>query len=626
MPTAAGSRSLLWTLGAPDDLALREREAMFVWVRWAFVLVGALSAVADYGRSPVAAWGAVGLLAAVNVVAAVAPHALRSVRPLRAVAAAVYLTDFTVVTIALFNYADRVDTATPLLMILVVLEGAMRWNVAGGVAGGTAGGAVVVAWMAHREATFDVAFSLSTAGARVGAYVLTGALLGGLIRQLDRGGREVARNLRRSEAINTFVTEAPRISVAEAAQRLARVLHDDLGFERTAVLLVPDEGPGRLRLVATAGYEGVDVERYREFPVEMGVVGRCFRTGEAQFLPDAVDDPDYLEVDPTSRAEMSVPLRSRDGVIGVIDVASTRVAAFDDGDLRFLETVAAQVGRAVENARVAEIERATIRELEELAAMKDDFIAIANHELRTPVTTIAGFAQSLLRQRDVLTQEEMDDAIERIARQSAHLRGLIEDLLTVPGRERAVRDVAIGPVDVSTVAQDVARELAPDDGHHALEVDVPGDVPPVQADPNALRRVFVNLVGNAVKYSPDGGTVHVRARSENGQGEGPEGGQEEGQEEGMVLIEVVDQGMGIAEEHRPLLFTKFGRLPTSDYQRGGMGLGLFIVKALVEEMGGHVGVDSSVGEGSRFWFRLRATPMDEALPAGPEQSSDTPVS
>jgi signal transduction histidine kinase len=399
--------------------------------------------------------------------------------------------------------------------------------------------------------------------------------------------------MRRTQAVGQFAVEAPRLSIDEAAERLAAVLERDLDFERAAVVVVADDRPSMFRLVATAGYEQERVEQYREFPVSLGVVGRAYRTGEPQLLETIESDPDYLDVDPTTRSEMAVPLRGRDTVFGVIDVASRRPAAFDADDLRFLETAAAQLGRAFDNARLAEMERQTIRELEELAAMQDDFIAIANHELRTPVTTIAGFAQSLLKQRDVLTQEEVDDAIERIARQSARLRSLIEDLLTAPREGDRGDRIALVPVTLAAVADEVVRELDPDDGRHRFLVRVAPDLPDVQADPEALRRVLTNLVSNAVKYSPEGGAVVVDAEPHPDEPE-------------RVRVAVRDEGIGIAPGDVPALFTKFGRIPKAAATSGGMGLGLFIVKELVEGMGGEVGVESAPGRGSCFWFTLDA--------------------
>lgn len=576
----------LWTPGASEVERLREREAMFVWVRWLFSLFAVFALVADEGRWPWIAWSAPAFLAGVNVVAATLPSRLERAGPLRALGVCVNFADGVAVSGAMFNYASNVDTATGLLMMLVVLEAALRFELAGGLVAGLLAGGEGLMWSQYREAEYGFDYAWSTVWARTGAYVLGGLLLGVVISQLERAGRQVRAQLRRTDAVGRFAIDAPRLPVDEAANRLAAILHDDLEFEFAALMVVDEDDPSVFRLVAGAGYEPGVLDMYATFPISSGVVGRCFRTGEAQLLPDVSGDPDYMEVDPRTQSEMTVPLRARGTVFGAIDVASPRPGAFDEEDLRFLEAAAAQMAVAFDNARLAEIERTTIDELEALSALKDDFIAIANHELRTPVTTIAGFAQSLLKQRDVLTQDEMDDAIERIARQSAHLKRLIEDLLAVPGA-RGRRGLEREPVRLPDVVDEVVRELDPGDGLYEFEVAVEPSVPPIAADRSALRRVLTNLIGNAIKYSPGGGRVAVRAMPD-----GP-----------LVRVDVVDEGIGIATQDIPLLFTKFGKAAGTE-DGGGMGLGLFIVRELVEDMGGDVGVESEPGRGSRFWFRL----------------------
>ncbi len=615
----------LWTLGASSEQRLREREGLFIGVRWVIAACGVLAVAADGGRHPGLVWLAPLLVGLVNVVAALGRRRLRTVRSLTALGVAVTATDGLVALGAMFNYADNADSATGLLLVLVVLEAALRWGVAGGLTVGALAAAATTGWMLHRDATAVVEFRVSTAGARAGVLLLAGLLLGVVVKHLDLAGREVREGFRRTEAVSRFALEAPRLTVGEAARQLARILHEDLDLERTAIVTVPDDRPDVFRLVATAGYDEDTVSGYRTISNDLGILGRCLRTGRAQLQPEVTEDPDYLEVDPATRSEMAVPMRSGDAIFGVIDVAATRPHAFTEEDLRFLETAAAQLARAFENTRLAEMERQTIAELERLSAFKDDFIAIANHELRTPVTTIAGFAASLVDQRDELTPEEVDDAIERIARQSAHLKRLIEDLLTVPDEGSARQSVATPAgeptaVELARMLRDVADELAPDDGRHQIVVDVPTELL-ARGRPDAVRRVLANLVNNAVRYSPDGGPVILRARAgdeceagerEAGErrGEGHrEGHRDPERSQGMVRVEIEDRGMGIDPADVPTLFTKFGRLGGPD-ARGGMGLGLFIVKELVEEMGGSVGVESEAGVGSRFWFSLPEAPLD----------------
>lgn len=588
-PAMGPLRPGLWSLGVPEEVRLRQVELLIVPVRWAVVAFAAVTMTQDTGRSPALAWALPVLIVLTNVVATAMPRrAATTARTLRHLAVLVTAADGAVVVAAMFNYARNVDSATALLPVLVVMEAGIRWGRLGGIASGLAFGGISIGWMAYRDGRGFADFRTSAAIVRGATFLLAGVLLGTVVHQLELAGRELRRRLRRTDAVGRFAIDAPRLDLDEAAVRLARILHEDLAFERAAVVMSLQPDRGMFRLVATAGYGHLDVSRYREFPLSEGVVGRCFRTGEAQLVTDVRADPDYLEVDPETRSEMAVPLRSGEQVFGVIDIASTRLSAFNEEDLRFLETVGAQLGRAFDNVRLAELERSTIQELERLSAMKDDFIAIANHELRTPVTTIAGFAQSLLKQRDVLTQEEIDDAIERIARQSARLRGLIENLLAVPRVETGFGGLVTEAVPVGDLARETLHDIEPHDGRRELVVDVPSDLPAVRGDPVAVRRVLMNLVSNAIRYSPEGRPVVVRARVDGG----------------SVRVEVVDRGLGIRADDLPHLFQKFGLLNGGDAAPTGMGLGLFIVKGLVEQMGGTVGVRSTPGHGSTFWFRL----------------------
>lgn len=588
-------RPRLWWLLTQDEARLRAVEAFLSRIRWIVVVLAFVAVALDAGRAPVAGWGFAVLLLLVNLGALAGLRTARRGAALRALGAVVAGGDGAAAVIAMFNYAHHADSATTMLPLLVVMEAAIRWELPGALIAAAAGGVTNVAWVLYRASAFGFEARGATIVARAGTYLVGGLLLGHAMRQLTEAGREAQRRAQRTEAVARFANDAPRLGFDETAQRLAGLLRDDFGYERTAVVVVADDDRSTFRLVATTGYEHVDLAPYHRFPVTRGVVGRCLRTGEPQLLADVEGDPDYMAVDPLTRSEMAVPLRGREGVFGVIDVAATETGAFDDEDLALLEAVGAQVARAFENARLAEVERKTVQELEELAAMKDDFIAIANHELRTPVTTIAGFAQSLLRQRASMSEEEVADAIERIARQSIRLRSLIEDLLTVPRTEGARRGLQLGDVCLEEVADEVVREFRVRDERCRIVTELGSDLPAVRADADALRRVIVNLLDNATKYSPEGATVTLRARSEDG----------------AIRVEVEDEGPGVPPEYVDKLFTKFGRAVGAAGRPGGMGLGLFIVKELVEEMGGSVGVDTIPGRGSCFWFRLRTSTEGE---------------
>ena len=216
--------------------------------------------------------------------------------------------------------------------------------------------------------------------------------------------------------------------------------------------------------------------------------------------------------------------------------------------------------------------------------MKSDFVSTVSVELRTPLTSIYGFAQTLLREDVAFGEVERRTFLEFIARESERLTAIVDALLNVARLDTGDLTVSLVPTDVGSVVSEVVTSASPGgNGHHFVaDLDVEGVA--VQADPDKLRQVLDQLVSNAVKYSPDGGTVTVSARCVDE----------------AVEVAVADEGIGIPQSERERIFSKF-------YKAGGAqgtGLGLFIAQGLVREMGGRMWVDSEEGRGSRFAFEL----------------------
>jgi PAS domain S-box-containing protein len=219
--------------------------------------------------------------------------------------------------------------------------------------------------------------------------------------------------------------------------------------------------------------------------------------------------------------------------------------------------------------------------------MKSDFVSTVSHELRTPLTSIYGFAQTLLREDIVFAEEERRTFMGYIARESERLTTIVDTLLNVARLDNGDLRLSLEATDVgSLVGAVVAGIAAARPNGHRFVADLPDRDLRAQADPDKLRQVLDQLVSNAVKYSPQGGTVTISARRS------------------MNTVEVVvaDEGAGIAPSERQRIFSKFYK--AGDGQGSGTGLGLFIAHGLVEEMGGRMWVDSGEGEGSRFAFEL----------------------
>jgi PAS domain S-box-containing protein len=222
--------------------------------------------------------------------------------------------------------------------------------------------------------------------------------------------------------------------------------------------------------------------------------------------------------------------------------------------------------------------------------MKSDFVSTVSVELRTPLTSIYGFAQTLLREDVAFGEVERRTFLEFIARESERLTAIVDALLNVARLDTGDLTVSLMPTDVASVVGEVVTNASPTTNGHRFVADVDVEGVAVQADPDKLRQVLDQLVSNAVKYSPEGGTVTVSAR----------------RVDDAVELAVADEGIGIPQSERERIFSKF-------YKAGGgqgTGLGLFIAQGLVREMGGRMWVDSEEGRGSRFAFALPMAARD----------------
>ena len=236
-----------------------------------------------------------------------------------------------------------------------------------------------------------------------------------------------------------------------------------------------------------------------------------------------------------------------------------------------------------------------------LEKLKADFIATVSHELRTPIAAVHGAAKTLERQDIILPEESRRHLLEIISEQSERLVAIVNDILLASQVDDHNLALTTERVDAAELARRVVEAART---HTAkgltLELVAPPGLPAVAADADKLRQVLANLVGNAVKYSPDGGRIEVRL----------------GPRERNLCIAVRDEGLGIAEPELDRIFEKFYRVdPNMTRGVSGSGLGLYICRELVRRMGGSIWVESKVGSGSTFFVVLPlATPEVHAEP------------
>ncbi|MGC9974436.1 MAG: ATP-binding protein [Gaiellaceae bacterium] len=231
---------------------------------------------------------------------------------------------------------------------------------------------------------------------------------------------------------------------------------------------------------------------------------------------------------------------------------------------------------------------------------KSDFVSSISHELRAPLTSIFGFAETLLRRGELFDDLQRQTFLAYISSESERLTGIVDALLDVAELDSGDLKVELTSFDVGNVVREVVESARADlagareDGH-TFVIDLPDEPLGAQADREKLRLVLVNLIDNAIKFSPKGGTVNVAGQRRSG----------------TIELRVADEGVGIPEEERERIFRKFYR-GSSSVLSGGAGLGLFITRGLVTAMGGRIWVDSAEGEGSTFALELPSRGGTEA--------------
>lgn len=258
---------------------------------------------------------------------------------------------------------------------------------------------------------------------------------------------------------------------------------------------------------------------------------------------------------------------------------------------RFLRRIVSPVSGVGELGQEVVVIYQDITEQKEVEQLKDDFLSIASHELKTPLTSIMGYTQLLSRRLGPADEQaSSQEAVEVIEAQCRRMKRLIEDLLDVSRIERGTLETARAAVDLPRLVGEVLTRFEGSSPKHDIRLTCLGKDILVWGDEGRLDQALSNLVSNALKYSPDGGVVDIAIR----------------RDEETAEVAITDRGVGIPKEQLARIFSRFyqGETVVRSRRFGGMGLGLFITKAIVDELGGAISVDSAVGRGSTFRFTL----------------------
>ncbi len=405
----------------------------------------------------------------------------------------------------------------------------------------------------------------------------------------------------------------------EVAQEVTDAIAYELGFE-IGVLALVDESKGVLRREAmsrtSSGNQakGILPIKYEllEIPIHsqdnLGI--KALYSGQIQITDSLYEVmvpaitrelADKLQQTVNVKTSMVYPISARGKRIGVMIVSSSKDAnEISNYDKESLKNLVDVVGVALDNATLYQNLRKTTQQLAEaniklqqLDKLKDEFVSIASHELRTPMTAIRSYVWMALNRSDMQLTEKMEKYLSRTLLSTERLINLVNDMLNVSRIEAGSIEISPSQFDIIELAKEVADEVMPKAAEKGIKLIVESqNIPHVFADPDKVHQVLLNLIGNALKFTPKDGSITVNFFTD-----------------GQVLdVSVKDTGPGISKEDLAKLFQKFGRLDNSyvaSATTGGTGLGLYISKRLIDLMHGKIWANSEgLGKGTTFTFSL----------------------
>ncbi|MBN1978990.1 MAG: GAF domain-containing sensor histidine kinase [Anaerolineae bacterium] len=380
------------------------------------------------------------------------------------------------------------------------------------------------------------------------------------------------------------------VSLEPLLHKIVQVAAKLTGGEEASILLL--NRAGDLRFQAASGDPAGQL-RDIPVPVDDSIAGAVLLSGESAIISDTLSEPRHYKVvgqriGLETYSLLAVPLQIKDRRIGVLEVINKQGGGqFSQEDVETLTTLAAQAAVAIENARLVGDLRRAYEQLGELDKLKSDFIAIASHELRTPLSLILLYA--------AMIREQIGDAegqqLDAVLRAAMRLRHIIETMLNLRYLETGQMELVLERFDLRAEVRDACEEYEAIAGSSGLVLaaDLPGKEVNILADREKVRVVLDNLISNAVKFTPSGGQVQISLACQSD----------------SVEIAVADTGIGIPLEELNYIFDRFYQVEDHMTRRhGGMGLGLSIVKGVVELHGGRVSVESVPDRGSRFMVLL----------------------
>jgi signal transduction histidine kinase len=384
--------------------------------------------------------------------------------------------------------------------------------------------------------------------------------------------------------------ELPKV-LTLVLDRLAEIVP----YDRGSVMLLKGE---KVEIVAARGFP----EQAQPLQIRISLVGddndifrQIYLSQRPLSIPDVSQRPDFQLVEglPRARSWLGVPLIHQNAVMGMLSLARESPLPYSDDEIMLATAFAGQAAIGLQNAGLYDDMKRAYDQLERLDRTKSDFIGVASHELRTPLTSLRGSSQILLNDPDIKENPVHQELVSTIYSSAIRLNEIVDSMLDMIKIDSSELQLYPKPLSVPALIQTVCSRFVKSVAERNLTLTVENmqGLPEIEADLDALRKVFNNLVVNAIKYTPDGGAITISGRAiARGARDLPEG----------IEVIVSDTGIGIDPQSQELIFKKFhqtGQLALhstskTQFKGGGPGLGLAIARGIVEAHGGKLWVES----------------------------------
>jgi signal transduction histidine kinase len=407
-------------------------------------------------------------------------------------------------------------------------------------------------------------------------------------QEIEKQLAEISTLYQLAQQINTS------LNTQEVLDSIVWSLKQALGCRGCSIALL-DPVKNMLEIRTAAGVE-YKWERAFKLRLGEGIAGRVALEGTPIYVPDVSEQDDFIFFDRSVRSLLTVPLTLQQRIIGTLTIDSNQPYAFRKSDERLLTIAATQAAIAIENARLyAGLEQRAqhlaeaYAELKQADRLKDEIAQNVSHELRTPLTFVKSYVELLLDDDTGPLTTEQKKYLKIVVDKINVVTKLVDDIMALQQAEQA--PARREPVSLTELARQVVQghtAIAEKAGSTLVE-NLPDDLSPVAGDKDKLLQVFDHLLTNAIKFSPSHGQITVTVEDA-----GP-----------MLQASVSDQGIGIPKDQQERIFERFYQINGSARRRfGGAGMGLAIVKRILEAHDGQVWVESELGKGSTFYIMV----------------------